>query len=137
MASGFYTAGLTAILNGNIALLTDTIKATLIDTAYYTVNLATHDNYDDVPSAARVSAATLASKTISGAVFDAADTTFSAVTGATVEAIILWKDTGGESSSTLIAYIDTAAAGLPTVALTNNTVVIQWDSGASKIFKLS
>lgn len=136
MASGFYTAGLTAILNGNITLLTDTIKATLIDTAYYTVNLATHDNYDDVPSAARVSAATLASKTISGAVFDAADTTFSAVSGASVEAIIIWKDTGGESSSTLIAYIDTAT-GLPTVALTNNTVVIAWDNGGSKIFKLS
>jgi hypothetical protein len=125
-------------MNGNLSLLSDTIKVTLIDTGYYTVNLSTHDNYDDVPSAARVSVATLASKTISGAVFDAADTTFSAVTGATCEALIIWKDSGAENSSTLIAYIDTAAGGsLPTVALTNNTVVIQWDAGSSKIFKLS
>jgi hypothetical protein len=136
MASGFYTAGLTAIMNGNLSLLTDTIKVTLIDTGYYTANLSTHDNYDDVPSAARVSAATLVSKTISGGAFDAADTTFSAVTGATCEALIIWKDSGAENSSTLIAYIDTAT-GLPTVALTNNTVVVAWNNGGSKIFKLS
>lgn len=136
MSSGFYVAGLTAIMNGNLSLLTHTIKATLIDTGYYTVNLSTHDNLDDVPSAARVATATLASKTISGGAFDAADTTFSAVTGATCEAIIIWKDSGAENSSTLIAYIDTAT-GLPTVALTNNTVVVAWDNGGSKIFKLS
>ena len=67
-------------------------------------------------------------------VADAADTTFTSVSGDTVEAIVLYKDTGDAATSPLIAYIDTAT-GLP---LTPNggDVTITWDNGANKIFKL-
>jgi hypothetical protein len=45
-------------------------------------------------------------------VFDAADKTLSAVTGDQSEAIIIYKHTGTDSTSNLIAYID-SGSGLP------------------------
>jgi hypothetical protein len=50
---------------------------------------------------------TLTSATTGGAA-DASDCTFSAVSGASIEAIVIYKDTGTESTSPLIAIIDTA-----------------------------
>lgn len=122
---------------------TDTIKVTLIDTGNYTVNLATHQymNTNTVPSAAKVgSPVTLANKTVTNGVADADDITFTTVSGASVEAIIIWKDGGGGGTTAsgttdpLIAYIDTAT-GLPVTPNGNNIDVI-WDSGSNKIFKL-
>lgn len=112
MANALYDFGRNEFLRGNIDWVGDTIRVTLVDTADYTVDLTSHDYYDDVPAAARVATATLASKTASAGVADADDVTFSSVTGDTVEAIVIWKDTGDESTSPLIAYIDTAT-GLP------------------------
>jgi hypothetical protein len=61
--------------------------------------------------------------------------TFTAVTGDPCEAIVIWQDTGVESTSRLIAYIDTASSGLP-VTPNGGDITIAWDSGANKIFKL-
>lgn len=102
------------------------------------MSIDVHDNIDDVPVAARVvtiaAAPALASKSVLLGVADAADVTFTAVTGASVEAIVLFKDTGVETSSRLIAYIDTAT-GLP-VTPNGGDITIAWDNGANKIFKL-
>jgi len=137
MANGMYTAGINGIMDGSIMLLTNTIKVTLINTANYTVNLASHDFIDDVPTSARKATGTLASKTVSGGAFDAADTVISGINADEVDAAIIWKDTGTESTSPLIAYIDTDLAGLPTGPLANNTVTITWNPGANKIFKVA
>lgn len=135
MASGLYAKGREGFLDGSIDWDTNTIKCCLVDAADYTVNLATHDNLDDVPSGARVGTPqTLTSKTVTDGVADAADVTFTAVTGDVSEAIVIWKDTGTESTSRLICYIDTAT-GLP-VTPNGGDIVIAWDSGANKIFKL-
>lgn len=135
MANALYTKGKQNILDGNIAFDSDTIKVQLVDTADYTVNLSTDDAFDDVPVAARVGTATaLASKTITDGVFDAADTTLSAVTGDPSEALVIYKDSGVEATSWLIAYIDTAT-GLP-VTPNGGNIIVQWDNGANKIFKL-
>jgi len=78
---------------------------------------------------------TLASKTVTLGVFDAADITFTAVTaGSTVKAVVLYKDTGVNSTSPLIAYIDTIT-GFP-LATNGGDISIVWDSGANKIFAL-
>ncbi|MFZ9311638.1 MAG: hypothetical protein ACO24O_09070 [Arenimonas sp.] len=132
MANGLYTKGKEALL-GSLDLSSHTIKAQLVDTADYTVNLSTHDNLDDVAVAARVgTAVALASKTLTNGVFDAADITFTAVTGDPSEAIIIYRDTGVESTSTLIAYIDTAT-GLP-VTPTGVDINVAWN--ASGIFSI-
>jgi hypothetical protein len=135
MANALYDKGRQGFLDGSIDWDTDDIRAILIDVADYTVNLATHDNLDDIPEAARVAvSAALTGKSVTDGVADAADVTFSAVTGDSVEAIVLYKHTGTESTSRLIAYID-SATGLP---LTPNggDVKITWPDTASKIFKL-
>lgn len=134
MANALYDTGRNAFLTGDIDWVADTIKAVLVDTADYTVNLSSHDFLDDVGAPARVATGTLASKTATAGVADAADLTFSTVTGDVSEALIIYKDTGVEGTSQLIAYIDTAT-GLP-VTPNGGDIVVQWDSGANRIFKL-
>ena len=135
MANALYDKGREGFLDGSIDWDTDTIKVVLVDTADYTVNLSTHDNLDDVAGAARVATSSaLASKTVTAGVADAADVTLVAVTSDPSEALILYKDSGVESTSRLIAYID-SATNLP-VTPNGGDIVIAWDSGSNKIFKL-
>ncbi len=135
MANALYDHGREGFLDGSIDFDTDDIRCILIDAADYTVDLAAHDNLDDIPAAARVAVSgALASKTVDAGVADAADVTFSSVTGDQCEAIVIYKHTGVESTSRLIAYID-SATGLP-VTPNGGDITVQWDSGASKMFKL-
>lgn len=134
MANALYDAGREAFLDGNISWSSDTIKVVLIDTGEYTVDLEIHDNLDDVAGAARIATATLASKTVADGIADAADVTFSSVSGAQSEALIIYKDSGVEGTSTLIAYLDTGT-GLP-VTPNGGDISVLWDNGGNKIFKL-
>lgn len=134
MADGLYDAGRDAFLNGDIDWIADTIKVTLVDAADYTVNLSTDDYYNDVTVGGRVAVATLTGKSTAAGVADAANVTFSSVTGDVSEALVIWKDTGTESTSPLIAYID-GATGLP-VTPNGGDITVTWDDGANKIFKL-
>lgn len=102
-----------ALLQGGAnSSLTGTVNAYLVDTGAYTYSAA-HQFLTDLPAPARIgSAVTLASKTFVNGVFDAADIEFPAVSGVTVEALILAISTGVESTSRLVLYVDTAT-GLP------------------------
>ncbi len=119
MASGVHSTYLKAAADGDVDLLTDTIKAVLVDAADYTVNLTTHDFLDDVAAGARATngTGTLASKTttISTNVmtFDAADLTLTSVSGDQSEAVVIYKDTGSEATSQLIAYLELSSAVTP------------------------
>ena len=66
---------------------------------------AAGDNWDDFSAAVIGTPQTLTSPTVTGGVVDAADVTFTSVSGATVEALALYKDTGTESTSRMIALI--------------------------------
>jgi len=134
MANALYDKGRNAFLSGDIDWLVDTIKVVLIDAADYTVNLATHQFFSEVPAIARVATATLGTKTAVDGVADAADAVFTAVTGDISEALVIYKDTGVEATSALIAYIDTAT-GMP-VTPNGGDITVQWDAGVNKIFKL-
>ena len=135
MANALYDKGREAFLAGDIDWENDTIKVVLVDSADYTLDLANHDNLDDIPSGARVATSgALTSKTVTNGVADAADVTISSVTGDQFEYIIIYKDTGTESTSKLIACLDTAT-GLPCTP-NGGDVEIQWSNDASKIFKL-
>lgn len=136
MANALYDKGRNAFLTGGIDWENDTIKCTLVDIADYTVDLALHDFFDDivVVPAAEVATVALATKTAVDGVADAADITFTGVTGDQSEALVIWKDTGTPATSPLIAYIDTAT-GLPVTPNTGD-IIVQWSDGANKIFKL-
>ena len=135
MTNALYDKGREGFLDGSIDWDTDDIRAILIDVADYTVDLDADDNLDDIPGAARVAVSgALTGKTVTDGVADAADVTWSSVTGDQCEAIVLYKHTGTDSTSRLIAYID-SATGLP-VTPNGGDIKVEWDSGADKIFKL-
>lgn len=136
MTSALYSKAKTSFLTGAINMTADTIKVVAIDLADYTPNLTTHDFLDDVPSGARVGTATsLANKTVTGdGVFDADDVTLSGVTGDQFEALLMFKDTGTEATSPLIAIWD-SATGLPFTP-SGSDIIVNFDNGTNKIFKL-
>jgi hypothetical protein len=135
MTNALYDKGRQKFLDGDISWRDDNIKAVLVDTGAYTVNLVTHEFLSDVPVGARIATSpNLASKTSTAGVADAADLLFSTVTGVNCEALILYRDTGVAATSSLIAYIDTAT-GLPVLPNGADIDVI-FDNGANKIFKL-
>jgi hypothetical protein len=108
------------------------------DGGTYTVDLALHDNLDDIPAGDRPAGYTsgnLSLKTVTDGVADAEDVVLTAVPASgAAGAIVIYKDTGTASSSRLIAYIDTAT-GLP-ITPNGSNVTITWDSGTNRIFKL-
>lgn len=88
---------------------------------------------------------TIGSPTVTDGVADAADTTFTAVSGASVEAIAIFQDTGTNSTSRMVALIDgytivtcnttlTAGTALPvepTLASIPTATVLAFSSGQS------
>lgn len=124
----------------NNNLSAGTVKVALVDTGVYTLGTqSTSDQFYDNGSANDVASATvgtpqtLGSKTFTNGVFDAADVTFTAVTGNSVEALVIYIDTGTPTTSPLVAYIDTSVTGLP-VTPNGGNITIQWN--ASGIFAI-
>lgn len=134
MANLLYDNARNEFLKGNLDWTGITAKAVLVDTANYAVNAATHKFLSDIPAAARVATATLTGKTAVAGVADANDTTFAGVTGASVEAVVIYEDTGDATTSRLIAYIDTSS-GLP-ITPNGSDIIIQWNNGTNKIFRI-
>ena len=133
MANALYSKAKEAFLNGSINMVANTITIALVDTGVYTYS-ATHQFRNEVSNSAVISSTTLANKTITNGVFDADDATFSSVTGANCEALLIFQDTGIQSTSRLIAYID-SATGLP-ILPNGGDISVAFSSGSSKIFAL-
>jgi hypothetical protein len=134
MANALYDAGREGFLGGDNDWDNDH-RVILVDAADYTKDLATHNFLDDVPGGARVAVSgALTGKSKTAGVADADDVVLSSVTGDPSEQLVIYQHTGTESTSDLVANIDTAT-GLP-VTPNGANINITWDSGANKIFKL-
>jgi ribosomal protein S11 len=107
---------------------------------------AAGDNWDDFDAAVVGTPQTLTSPTVTAGVFDSADPTFTAVTGASVEAFVQYKDTGTASTSRMVFFNDgrhivtcaaQAAASATTIAVERltagipNGTVLAFSNGAS------
>jgi hypothetical protein len=138
MADAFYDAFRGAMLGNPVHSLVDldldTIKIILYDEGTDALNLADQD-IADIIAGARVATGTTATKTVgqTTGVFDHADLTFPTVSGATVESMTYWKDSGTEATSPLICNID-SATGLP---LTPNGGDVNWVPNASGVFQIT
>lgn len=129
MANAMYAKAKQEMLDGTLPITTSTIKIALIDSSGYTYSSA-HTSLNDVLVADVVATSgALASKTATGGTFDAADVTFTAVTGNPIAAYVVYKDTGTRTTSTLIAYFDHDAAAAA-IALTPNgsDILITFDA---------
>lgn len=115
MADVVYNQFKKNIMNGNIDLDTDTIKVALV-TSSYTPDADTHEDFADVTNEVTGAGYTAGGQTLSNAavtadttddegVFDADDVTWSTST-ITARGAVIYKDSGVDSTSWLIAYLD-------------------------------
>lgn len=145
MANALYVAFRNGILGSHatrVDLDADTLRAAFADTGTYTVNLTTHDFFDDLsgisPNAVYNTAGTVLTTptigSVAAGVFDADNTLFSAYSNGSVsvEAIVLWKVGAAAASSNLIAYWDTVT-GMPFTP-SGGDVTIAWS--ASGLFSI-
>lgn len=115
MANAIYPEWKESLLDfvANNDINSGNVKAVLVDGADYTYSAA-HQFLSDVAAGGRVATSgNLASKTIANGTFDAADFSFTAVTGDPCEILILYIDTGSAATSPLVAYYDTGVTGFP------------------------
>ena len=135
MANVVYPKAAREGMRGGLNLTGVTVKAVAVDLAAYTY-AASHEFLSDIPGGARVATSgALTSKTDtvpSDGIFDADDVTFVAITGASVEAIVLFIDTGVAGTSRLLTYVD-SAAGLPFTP-SGGDEIVRWN--AAGIFQL-
>jgi hypothetical protein len=134
MANALYDSCRKGFLDGDFDWVADTIKVSLIDTGAYTYSAA-HDFHDDVAGGSIIAGpATLGTKATTGGSADAADVTFSAVSGVSIEAILIYKFVTVSSDSPLMAYI-APATGLP-ITPNGGDIIVTWDNGTNKIFRV-
>ena len=133
MSNAIYPKAKETLLQAGINMSSATIKVALVDTGTYTYSAA-HQFLTSLTGVVGT-AQTLGTKTFTNGVFDAADVTFSGVTGASAEALVIYRDTGSAATSDLIAYIDTGYTNLP-VTPNGGDITITWDNGTNKIFAL-
>ena len=131
MANAIYPKYKEAILaaSANVSLRTGTVKVALSTAAYNSA----HDFYDDVSANSIGTPQTIANTTVTNGLFDGDNVTFTAVTGNSVEALLIYIDTGSAATSRLVAWIDTSVTGLP-VTPNGGDISITWN--ASGIFQL-
>ncbi|WP_423454263.1 hypothetical protein [Ottowia sp. VDI28] len=132
MANKSYPKGMEKLLQGAIDCTSDTLKVTLVPTAY-TFSTA-HEFLSDLGTTVGTDQE-LAGVSVTGGVLDADDPDFDAIaSGSTLKALVLYKDTGNASTSPLLLYIDTIT-GFP-LATSGAGVSIPWDDGAKRIARM-
>jgi hypothetical protein len=105
----------------------------LVDTGTYTFS-SSHQFYSSLSGIVGTDQA-LTTPTVTNGTFDADDATFTAVSGASVEALVIYRhNTGANTTWRLVLYEDTSVTGLP-VTPNGGNIVITWN--ASGIFTIS
>ena len=119
MANTLYPLYRRDLLRADIDTIADNIKLVAVDSGY--TYSAAHDNVDDVSAGARVATSSnLANKTDTDGYFNSDDVVLSAVaSGDTITGVILYKDSGSEVTSKLIAFYDTNASASAISIATN------------------
>jgi hypothetical protein len=110
----------------NTNLLTGTVKVALVDTGTYTYNAA-HEFLTSLTGVVGTAQTIGATKSVTNGLFDGGDVTFTAVTGNSAEALVIYIDTGTAGTSRLVAYIDTGVTGLP-VTPNGGDIGITWNA---------
>jgi hypothetical protein len=133
MPNAIYPLYKQSLLDGdaNIDLNDLTVRVALVDTGVYTYSAA-HQFLTSLTGVVGT-AQEITATTVANGVFDGGDVTFSAVTGNTAEALVIYIDTGTAGTSRLVAFIDTGVTGLP-VTPNGGNITVTWN--ASGIFAL-
>lgn len=104
----------------------------LVDTGTYTYNAA-HDFFNDLSGIVGTDQR-ITAPTVANGLFDGGDLTYTSVTGASIEALVIYRHNAGANTTwPLVAYIDTSVTGLP-VTPNGGNITVTWN--ASGIFQL-
>ena len=137
MANAVYPKYKEAVLGGaaNSALTgsgATGLYVALVDTGTYTYSAA-HEFYSSLSGVVGTDQE-ITSPTLTSGTVDGGDVTFTAVSGNSVEALVLYrKNAGANTTWRLVAYIDTGQTNLP-VTPNGGNIAIAWS--ASGIFTL-
>ena len=137
MANALYGLGRQGLLEGTIPWVSANFRAVSYDESDDALNIDTDDNLDDIlPAAREFETPNFASKTATDGIADAADIApaFTSASGDQFDSITIFEETGTESTSQLLANIDTAT-GLPLTPDGGN-IDITWSNGTNKIFTI-
>ena len=127
----FRNAQLGAPTHSMIDLNTDNIDASLLDQTDSGTISATTVDYDELDTPTVVATGDIATPTIGSVgvgVFDAADLTFSSVSGDAADYLVLWKNSGTPATSPVIVAFDSATTGLP-VTPNGGDITVTWAAG--------
>lgn len=131
MANAVYPTYKNSLLQGdaNTALTgtgTTGLYVALVDTGTYTYSAA-HQFYSSLSGIVGTDQE-ITTVTTTGGLIDGDNVTYTAVTGATVEALVLYrKNAGANTTWRLVAYIDTGVTGLP-VTPNGGNIAITWNA---------
>ncbi len=134
MASVVYPKWLELIVGlgcGSGTRPTGTLKAALVNTDVSSYSAA-HDYYNDISPGVVGTPVEITSPTFTSGVLDGANITWSSVTGAQSEAVVVYLDTGNVATSPLICFVD-SGTGLP-ITPDGNNIAVTWNG--SGIFAL-
>lgn len=132
MANAVYPKFKENVLKADVDL-DSTIKVALLKTSY--TYSSSHQYYSSASADAVATSAALSSKSTLNGAFDAANVTFTALTGSTVGSFVVYLDTGSNATSPLIAYYDTRADASPvSYAPSGTDLEISWS--ASGLFSI-
>lgn len=132
MANAVFPIYKTALLDGssNADLDNDTVNdgpyVALVDTGTYTYSAA-HDFYNDLSGVVGTDQR-ISTPTVALGLFDGDNVTFTAVSGASVEALVIYRHNAGANTTwRLVAFIDTSVTGLP-VTPNGGDITITWNA---------
>lgn len=136
MSNFIYGKAKQALLNGQFNLTTDALKVLLVDSSY--IPNQNSDQFVSSISSEKIKfrSSQLINVTNILGVIDASDLIITGYSGLPFNALVLYKDTGNDSTSRLLAYIDTAI-GVPFSGI-NATIdiTIAWSNDSNKIISL-
>ena len=130
MANAIYDTWKDLVLEAGVGeaaldLTAGTLKVAAIDTGVYTFSQA-HDFWDDVVAGVIGTPVEITTITHAGGTLDGANVTFTDLTATSIEALVIFNDTGTPSTSRLVCYIDTNVTGLPLT--TDGEATVTWDA---------
>lgn len=116
----------------NVDDATDGPFCALVDTGTYTYNAA-HDFFNDLSGIVGTDQR-ITAPTVANGLFDGGDLTYTAVSGNSVEALVVYRHNSGANTTwKLVFYEDTGVTGLP-VTPNGGNITVTWN--ASGILQL-
>ena len=136
MANFIYGKAKQSLLNGEFNISSDSLKVLLV-TDSYVPNQNTDQFVSNISSSyikQRTSSLTNVTNVLG--VIDADNVLVTSYSGLPFKALVIYKDSGADSTSRLLAYVDTAT-GIPFLGINAVTdITINWSNGSNKIISL-